>query len=386
MLPKLRHSLTNWVDGMKINRQHFIDSENALLDGLRDSQALSRHSYDYGLLQPIAGEKSALDLQVVNGGGKQLKISLRHCRAVTSGGCRIELIPGVHPELIGEHEIPAGTDEFGKPSTARFFAIVSIDPFARKPFGVAAADEYPPRNSYSISDFRLSLISEEELDAGSLGAFHLPIARFAWRNGELITDTSYIPPCATVGAHPGTRQLYNAAAERFSQIQEGSWEIVRKITEGGQNTALALNMFRICESGLRHISAEFFNFRTLYRQQAPVFVLSSLIQFSAGIQVGLNLLSAKDKEELLQYFSHWNELSPGRFEEMLALAVNADYEHEDIYGSFEPLMNFLKMWNELLEKLKGLKLIGQRKEGFDFGGRTVDTPKEKGKGKFSIFD
>ncbi len=34
MLPKLQFHLTNWVDGMKINRQHFVDSENALIDAL----------------------------------------------------------------------------------------------------------------------------------------------------------------------------------------------------------------------------------------------------------------------------------------------------------------------------------------------------------------
>ena len=71
---------------------------------------------------------------------------------------------------------------------------------------------------------------------------------------------------------------------------------------------------------------------------------------------------------------------------MLASAIDADYLHDDIYGSFQPLIYFLNVWSDLLEKLKDLKLINRRNEKFDVGPqRTIETQKDKGK-KFSIFD
>jgi hypothetical protein len=177
-------------------------------------------------------------------------------------------------------------------------------------------------------------------------------------------------------------------AERLNQIQESSTEIVRKIVEGGaqQNTPLAQNVRAICEQQIWHIAREFFFFRTMYRQQSPVYMSNTVVQLASLINVSMNLMPVKEKEELLQYFSYWNEISPGKFEELLSNVMNADYEHEDIYAFFQPLLHFLKVWSELLEKLKDLKLIGQRNEKFDFGGRTMETPKEKPKGKFSIFD
>ncbi len=383
MLPKLQYHLTNWVDGMKISRQHFVDSENALIDALRDAQASGLNSLNYGLLQPLPGEKSALDCNAASNQSSSLKVTVSYCRAITSGGCRIEIIPGVHPELNAE-----ANGDLGDGDATGFYAVIAVDPFNRQPFGPAAADEYPPRNASSISSYKLGLVSEEQLNAGSLGAFHLPVAKFRLKNGQLARDTEYIPPCAVIGAHPGAKQIYNAIAERLNQIQESSSEIVRKVVEGGQqqNTPLAQNVKTICEQVIWHIAREFFNFRTLYRQQSPVYMSNTVVQLASIINVSLNLIPVKEKEELLQYFSYWNEVSPGKFEEMLSSVMNADYEHENIYAFFQPLLGFLKTWSDLLDKLKDLKLIGQRNEKFDFGGRTMEAPKEKPKGKFSIFD
>jgi hypothetical protein len=368
---------------MKISKDHFIDSENAFVDQIRDAQAAALTSVNYGLLKPLNGEKSALDCNTSTNQSGKFKVTVSYCRAITAGGCRIEIIPGIHPELVSDNDSFYSSDA-GKGSG--YFAMISVDPYNREPFGPASAEEYPPRNKYSVSGYRLSLIPADEVNISSMGANHLAVARFIVRNGELVRDAEYIPPCATIAAHPGTKQIYNTLAERLNQIQEASAEIARKVYEGNQNTPLAQNVRKICEQGISHIASEFFMFRMLYRQQSPIYMANTVVQLAALINVNLSLLPVKEKEELTQYFSYWNEVSPGKFEELLGSVTNADYDHEDIYGFYQPLLAFLKLWAELLDKLKELKLIGQRNEKFDFGGRTMESPKEKGKGKFSIFD
>ena len=37
MLPEIKYLSVNWIDGMKVNKNHFIQLENALNDQLRDS-------------------------------------------------------------------------------------------------------------------------------------------------------------------------------------------------------------------------------------------------------------------------------------------------------------------------------------------------------------
>src|ERR1039458_10121040 len=119
MLPKLQYYQTNWIDGMKINRQHFINSENSFVDALRDTNASIFSPYSYGLLMPQPGEKSSLDCNVLFSQSKNFKISVVLCRGITIGGCRIEILPGVHPELVSDNEIfadIAGNNDKKKPS------------------------------------------------------------------------------------------------------------------------------------------------------------------------------------------------------------------------------------------------------------------------------
>ena len=62
MLPKIQYRLTNWVDGMKIRKEHFVNSENALVDAVRDTAALSLNNFNFGLLSPAVGDKNLLKL------------------------------------------------------------------------------------------------------------------------------------------------------------------------------------------------------------------------------------------------------------------------------------------------------------------------------------
>ena len=185
MLPKLQFNLTNWVDGMKISKDHFIDSENAFVDQIRDAQAASMTSVSYGLLQPLNGEKSALDCNTSTNQSGKFKVTVSYCRAITAGGCRIEIIPGIHPELVSDNDSFYSTDA-GRGSG--YYAMISVDPYNREPFGPASAEEYPPRNRYSVSAYKLSLISADEVNTSSMGANHLAVARFIVRNGELVRD------------------------------------------------------------------------------------------------------------------------------------------------------------------------------------------------------
>jgi len=373
---------------MKINRQHFSNSESAVLDLVRDLSAIAVAASGYGLLSPEPGEKNAIECEVLSSQSKKFKISVELCRAITAGGCRIEIIPGIQPELVSDNEIfLASNNDDRRKNVSSYLAVISVDPFSRLPFGEPAVDEYPPRNPSSISTYRLNLITEESLNASNLGAFHFPIARFNVKNEELVRDNNYIPPCAFVSAHPGTRQIYNSIGEYFTRIQDYSTEIIQKTYAEGQNTGLGQNIRKVAESNLRHIASEFFIFRTMFHTQSPVYLANAIVQLANNIKVSLNILSEREKEEILQHFREMNDISPTKFEEIMGATIDADYDHNDIYGSFQPMLYFLNMWCDLLEKLKDLKMINRRNEKIDVGPQsTIETQKDKGPKKFSIFD
>ena len=90
----LKYSNVNWINGMKIKKDHFIQQENAFEDRIKDVAACFLNSYNYGLL-PIWGSKDTsfkVVLKISN--QKFLNISVSQFRALTQGGARIEILEG----------------------------------------------------------------------------------------------------------------------------------------------------------------------------------------------------------------------------------------------------------------------------------------------------
>ena len=59
IIPK-KHLSVNWTDGMKVNKEHFIDTENFIVDNLRDVASIPVNTYNFGLLPPLKGSGALL--------------------------------------------------------------------------------------------------------------------------------------------------------------------------------------------------------------------------------------------------------------------------------------------------------------------------------------
>ncbi|RZK61257.1 MAG: hypothetical protein EOO59_05500, partial [Hymenobacter sp.] len=85
MLPDLTHYPVNWVDGMKIARRHFTETDQFVLDHLRDAVALGLRADRYGLL-PAAnelGSPAAFELLLSVDAQNEVQARLTQCRAIT---------------------------------------------------------------------------------------------------------------------------------------------------------------------------------------------------------------------------------------------------------------------------------------------------------------
>ena len=109
MQPNIKLLPTNWMDGMKINRQHFIDSENALFAAIHDGIATQINNYNYGLLTNGEGLKSTLEVNVVKSQADNFLVKVSLCRAITSGGLRIELTPTLSKEITLNEKVNLGS-------------------------------------------------------------------------------------------------------------------------------------------------------------------------------------------------------------------------------------------------------------------------------------
>ena len=169
----------------------------------------------------------------------------------------------------------------------------------------------------------------------------------------------------------------------LNKLQESCTEIVRKVVAKSQTSPLAVNIRKMSEINVRYISSIFFRLRTILHQLPPIYLAETVCQLANEIKVTLDFLPEKEKEELLNYFREWNDLSPAAFIQLVGEAIDLQYNHNKIAESFVPVTGLLAKLNEVFEQLSRLDLIGKRREKeFLVRERDVEDQKQK-KDKFN---
>src|SRR5690554_7338725 len=75
----------HWMDGMKMNKNHFVAHDNALTAQVAHSVSGLLNDYNYGLL-PNSRGNAGFKLFVSTDNQQQVQVRLQKCRAITLGG------------------------------------------------------------------------------------------------------------------------------------------------------------------------------------------------------------------------------------------------------------------------------------------------------------
>ncbi|RPE05760.1 hypothetical protein EGT74_25695 [Chitinophaga lutea] len=359
MLFPVKHPAVNWVDGMKISRRQFIDTDNHFTDSLRDTASLFLRNYDFGLLPPFRGQRLSCDFEISERIG-QVEVRLRQCSAITAGGVRIHFVPdGYDDQLVKQF---AFTGEEEKDNQAQHYSIVlGANPYERVPAGTPDAGETPPRHPYAGVQYDLSILPASQVEAGEMGLNHLVIGQITRENGRVSVNGQYIPPSAAIVSHPGLIRYYERFSALLNEIQISSLRIIEKVAARDNKLTLALNIKMLCERLLDYIAQIFFSYRNMMHQQPPVMLVSCFSNMAHLFYSTLHYSGAKEKEEMLKYFYEWKDVTPGNFEDLLLRTIDVVYDHYNIHRSMEQVSECMQVLAALLNKLSSLEFIGQPK-------------------------
>src|SRR3989337_1744281 len=124
----------NWTDGMKINKTHFIASENAFNYQLAQNTGSLLNEYNYGLLadKTINGGGLKLFLSIDN--QQQVQLRIQKCKAITIGGyyIRFEEDTALHGNNLLSPRLNLSvpfSDLKGKASS--YYIVISVNPYNR---------------------------------------------------------------------------------------------------------------------------------------------------------------------------------------------------------------------------------------------------------------
>jgi hypothetical protein len=363
MQEPLKYHHVNWIDGMKINKNHFIAMEDAINDQVRDVIAGALNANNWGLLPPLNNQGDPLKIVLTVDNQKTLRVRIFECRAVTAGGARIEIFEN-GTDLQG-FEIPFPESSFEIPAGGNekiVYVALSVNLFSGVPAGNADPAEEPPRYPFVIPSFRVHLIPEEQVSQKEIGPYYLFIGkiRIADQKPELIRE--YIPPCAIVRSHTTLVKFHAEFDKFFGQLELDLLKILKKISEKEQSIILSRAVALLSDKILYFLSTGILEFRWKVIDQPPLFMLEYVARLARLIRNTIDSNSGEAKEELLNYFTDWCNLKQGEFEKTLLSTINFKYEHSNIYDSAMQMIGFSEVIATLFSKLSILEYIGKKKD------------------------
>ena len=363
MLINQQHFAVNWVNGMKLTQLHFLKTDLHVQDRVRDTASLALTKHNFGILPPEKGAPLSNEIQLLGKIGNSVEVRLLRCNAITAGGCRI----AINPETL-EHQVMSATFAVGGDEAAEaaehpsYYAVLTVHPFERVPMGPPDPEELPIRHPFTDARYTLEMVQTTRIVAEELGGYYLIIGRVGYREGRYQVDEGFIPPCTTMESHPRLVTYYKDFGLSLNQLQINSFSMVRKVHDKPNPSPIAQNIQRLCVKILDFLTHIFFEFRNLNAQQPPVRTVGHLNGLASLVYTFLYCLPAREKEELLNYFYEWNDISPSRFEELLRGLIALEYQHHHIGATMQQVDTFVRVLEALWARLNNLEYIGQRKD------------------------
>ena len=362
MKDQIKHFPVNWVDGMKINKNHFIAQDSAARNALHDVAALNLSPLRYGVLPSSAAGEESFNVKISLDNQNTLRASVLSCQAITSGGVRVNL-PGLASAGRDTDGVPATCFQFS-PSGGEttWWVVLTVNPFETQPAGSPDLSSNPPRYPHAVSSYEVKVVSENEYNQFSGNPYALFIGKIGVNGNAVRIEEEYIPACYSVSAHPDLVALHSELDQFLSGLESRCTQIVQKIFKKSQQNDLSELVLFLCDRVMLYLGQAITNFRWGLVHESPSALFAAVVNLSRVMKNTVDLRIGSGKDELMNYMSEWCELKQGELETMLSGMANMRYDNNDINRNIQKMAVFVRVVGKLFDSLSNLEFIGKRKE------------------------
>ncbi len=363
MRDNLRHFPVNWINGMKVNKDHFIAQDDGWRDALNDMAAINLSPIRYGVLPPAVSGEETFNIKSTIDNQNTLRVAILACNAITPGGVRIMLSASGRLSLPGSDGVPAISFQFlPSASETAWWIVLCVNPYEKQPAGSPDLDDNPPRYPFVLPTYTVQVVSHDQFNQFINHPYAIPVGKIAVSGTDIKVDTEYIPPCFSVSAHPDLISLYSEIDQFLGGLEIKCSQIMQKVfKKTHQNEISELVMF-LCDHIMLCLGQSITNMRWTVLHDSPATLFTVIASLARVMKNSIDLRTGSGKEEMMNYLSEWCELKQGELENLLSGIANLRYDSNDINRNIEKVVSFAKVTSHLFEALSKLEFIGKRRE------------------------
>lgn len=358
-----KHFPVNWIDGMKLNKNHFIEQDNAWTDQIQELSSINLSPVRYGILPSSSAGETTFNVKISLDNQNALKVTVLNCQAITSGGMRISI-----PALSANAQQDAvstvsQTFTLGAAGANNcWWVFLFVHPYEKIPAGNPDINENPPRLPYVFPSYSLQLINDASYREFADHPYALPIGKVDAAGNDIRVDDDYLPPCLSLLAHPDLLALHHELDKQLSDIELYCARIVQKILAKKQQNEISDLVLFLCDRLILHIGQTINTMRWTLVYEPPVHLFMQISTLARVMKNTIDLRIGSGKDEMMTYFSEWCELNQGELETMLAKNAANHFNHNDVNKSIREVVVFIKTILRMFETLSKLEFIGKKKD------------------------
>ncbi|MCD4696031.1 MAG: hypothetical protein K8S16_07295 [Bacteroidales bacterium] len=362
MSDQLKYKQVNWIDGMKVNKDHFIALENYFTAQINDQSNHYLNSHNYGLLPHKGDIQQFLSINTIIDNQNYLRVKIDSCHAITPGGYKIE-ISKENPDQ-GDFTLQNVETEYNLASAKDddLFLIISIDPFSRIPDGKAEPTEYPLRMPFVNPEYKLDLIPTEQVIGQKLGPNMLIIGKIVIKNNKPEIIEEYIPPCTSIDSHRKLIEFYDYIDMNISSLEKNAVKIIYDVNEKQASNILTEIVTYVAENLLQFLSNNITGYKWFINSKPPIYIFEFIVSLARVLKNAFDIRTAEEKEVMLNYFSKHFDIVPSRFKQLLDNTIGLTYDHTEIYHSIEKSEDFMNVISLLFSELSKMELIAGKEK------------------------
>lgn len=364
MRDKRKYFPVNWIDGMKINKSHFIDQDNSWTDALQQAASAGLSHLRYGVLPPSASGEDVFNVKISLDNQNSIRVSILSCKAVTPGGAIIDL-----PSLSTVVSSASGnilTETFPVSSAAgeaTLWVFLFIHPFEKQAAGDTDPAENPPRFPIVLPTYTIQVVSDSSYRQLAHHPYAIPVGKVSINGNDAKVEDEYIPPCVSVNANDDLVSLHAELDKYLADLELYCSQIVQKIFRKNQGNEISELVMFLCDRVMLYLTQAITAMRFTVLYEPPVVMFAAISGLARVMKNTIDMRIGSGKDVLMNYFTEWCELTQGELEGMLANLANAGYTHNDINRNIQKIVVFVKVTLRLFQTLSKLEFIGKRKEG-----------------------
>lgn len=365
MRDRIKYLPVNWIDGMKINKGHFIAQDDAWRDALNDVSSVNVSHVRFGVLPSSSEGEENFNVRIALDNQNVLRVTVLACQAVTPGGIRINLpVTNNTENITADNDAnPSVSFPFSDTkSEAQWWVVLIIHPFQKKPVGSPDLAENPPRYPFLLPTYSVEVVSDSQYNQFAYHPYALTIGKVVANGNDVRVESDYIPPCYSTDADDDLKTLHAELDNFLATLEVRCSQIVQKIYKKNQQNEISELVQFLCDRLMIYLSTAITQMRWITLYESPASLFAAIVSLARLMKNTIDLRIGSGKEEMLNYLSEWSELKQGELESMLTSLANINYDNNDINKNISKITRFIKVTATLFETLSKLEFIGKKKD------------------------